>query len=111
VEGVGLDRLTRNFRQALIDDACRVSDDETAAMSRRLLSEEGLFVGSSSAMNVAAARRVALAMGPGHRVVTVLCDSGARHVSRFWSEEWMKQQGFFKEKDKDKPGVRESEDQ
>lgn len=94
VEGVGLDRLTRNFRQALVDDGCRVSDGETTLMARRLLREEGLFVGSSAAMNVAAARRLALAMGPGHRIVTVLCDSGSRHVSRFWSESWMRKHGF-----------------
>jgi cysteine synthase len=84
VEGVGLDRLTANFRLAAIDSAERISDDEVAHTARLLLRNMGLFVGSSSALNVAAAIRVAQRLGPGKTVVTVLCDSGQRHLSRFW---------------------------
>lgn len=87
VEGIGINRLTRNFEAGgmLIDDAVRVADDEAMAMARFLVEKEGLFVGSSSAVNCVAAVRTALSMGPGHRVVTILCDSGARHLSKFWA--------------------------
>lgn len=81
VEGVGADRLTANFACALIDDAVRVSDDDAVAMAHRLLREEGLFVGSSSALNCVAAVRTAEALGPGHVVVTILCDGGQRYVT------------------------------
>jgi cysteine synthase A len=88
VEGVGLDRVTANMAAALpyIDSAWGVSDAEAVAMARRLLREEGLFLGSSSALNCVGALRAAEALGPGHTVVTLLCDSGARHMSRFWSD-------------------------
>jgi cysteine synthase len=85
VEGVGLDRLTSNFKLALIDDAERIADQEIIDTAHYLLREEGLFVGSSSAMNVAAACRVAISMPKGSVVVTIICDSGQRHLSRFWN--------------------------
>lgn len=81
VEGVGADRVTANFDRALIDDAVRVSDEETAAMAALLLREEALFVGTSSAMNCVAAVRTARALGAGHTVVTVLCDGGQRYTT------------------------------
>ncbi|KAK9475075.1 tryptophan synthase beta subunit-like PLP-dependent enzyme [Dipodascopsis tothii] len=87
VEGVGLNRLTRNFDvgRRLVDDAERVSDAAALLMARFLVEQDGLFVGSSTAVNCVAALRVARALGPGHVVVTVLCDSGARHLSKFWA--------------------------
>lgn len=105
VEGVGLDRLTANFELAQIDDAMRITDQEIIDTAHWLLRHEGLFVGSSSALNVAATCRLAVslaakasvietegAVGGGSRnassrpvVVTVICDSGQRHVSRLWN--------------------------
>jgi cysteine synthase A len=89
VEGVGCDRVTGNFAAALpyVDGGWGVSDAEAVAMARRLLREEGLFLGSSSALNCVGVLRAAQAMGPGKTIVTILCDSGARHMSRFWSDE------------------------
>lgn len=81
VEGVGADRVTANFARALIDDAVRIPDEETVEMARTLLREEALFVGSSSAMNCVAAVRTARALGPGHTVVTVICDGGQRYTT------------------------------
>ncbi|KAG8466246.1 hypothetical protein KFE25_002002 [Diacronema lutheri] len=81
VEGVGADRITSNFARALIDDAVRIGDDETVAMARALLEHEALFVGASGAMNCAAAVRTARALGPGHTIVTVLCDGGQRYTN------------------------------
>ena len=90
-EGVGLDRLTANFESAVIDSADRVSDQEVLNTAHWLLAEEGLFVGSSSSLNVAVACKTALKMGPGHTIVTVVCDHGSRHLSRFWNKEYVKQ--------------------
>jgi len=86
VEGIGINRLTRNFSLArpLITDAIRVSDDEALAMARFLVEKDGLFLGSSSAVNCFAALKLAIQLGPGHRIVTILCDSGTRHLSKFW---------------------------
>lgn len=90
-EGVGLDRLTANFERAQIDAAGRVSDQEILNTAHWLLAEEGLFVGSSSALNVAVAIITAKRLGRGHTVVTVICDHGSRHLSRFWNKEYVKQ--------------------
>ncbi|KAF2498416.1 PALP-domain-containing protein [Lophium mytilinum] len=87
VEGIGINRLTNNFEvgRALIDDAVRVTDEQAIAMARWLVEKDGIFIGSSSAVNCVAATKVAQQLGPGHRVVTILCDSGARHLSKFWA--------------------------
>ncbi|KAF2855434.1 PALP-domain-containing protein [Plenodomus tracheiphilus IPT5] len=86
VEGIGINRVTHNFDvgRELIDDAIRVSDDQAIAMARWLVEHDGIFVGSSSAVNCVAATKLAKTLGPGHRIVTILCDSGARHLSKFW---------------------------
>jgi cysteine synthase A len=98
-EGIGLDRVTRNFAlgvdNGVIDDAFRVSDQEAVDMAHWLLKEEGLFVGSSSAMNVCGAVRLAReSMGPGACVVTVICDGGLRHLSRLWNPNFIKNWGL-----------------
>lgn len=85
VEGVGLDRVTRNFEQACIDRSEKVSDQEIIDMAHWVLQNEMLFVGSSSALNLVAACRTATKMAEGSRVVTVICDQGYRHLSRFWN--------------------------
>lgn len=88
VEGIGVNRLTANFNAglALIDDAVKVNDMQAMKMARWLVEKEGLFVGASSAVNCVAAAQVARDMPKGARIVTVLCDSGARHLSKFWKE-------------------------
>jgi cysteine synthase A len=86
MEGVGLDRLTANFVCAKIDAAFRVTDAEAIAMARRLLTEEGLFVGGSSGMNCVGVLRAAERMPPGSTIVTVLCDSGQRYIGSLWGE-------------------------
>ena len=89
VEGVGIDRITANFEQACVHSAVRVSDQDLLDTAHWLLREEGIFAGSSSALNVAAACQVALQLGPGHTVVTVVCDNGGRHLSRFWNPQYV----------------------
>ncbi|KAK3330102.1 tryptophan synthase beta subunit-like PLP-dependent enzyme [Apodospora peruviana] len=86
VEGIGMNRLTKNFLagQGLIDDAVRVTDAQALVMANWLVEHDGIFIGSSSAVNCVAAVVTALKMPEGSRVVTVLCDSGTRHLSKFW---------------------------
>jgi cysteine synthase A len=89
VEGIGINRLTENFEKGreLIDDAVKVTDIQAARMARWLVEKDGVFVGSSSAVNCVAAVVTALRLkkeGREGNVVTVLCDSGTRHLSKFW---------------------------
>lgn len=86
VEGIGITRLTENFEagRELIDDAVRVTDDQACRMARWLVEHDGIFVGSSSSVNCVAAVATAMTLPPGSRVVTILCDSGTRHLSKFW---------------------------
>ena len=93
-EGIGIGRITANLRDAPVDDAVHVEDAETVRFVYRLLHEEGLFLGSTSGINVAAATRVARELGPGHTVVTVLCDGGARYQSRLFNRAWLEQKGL-----------------
>ncbi len=88
-EGIGTSRVTKNLEGTPIDDAVMPTDQEAVEMVYRLLHEEGLFVGGSTGLNVAAAVQVARKLGPGHTVVTVLCDSGARYQSRLFDREWL----------------------
>ncbi|KAK0550706.1 Cysteine synthase 2 [Tilletia horrida] len=101
VEGIGLNRLTHNFRLGLdcVDDAERVTDDEAVRMSRWLVLNDGLFLGSSSAVNCVAAVRTALKLKKTARsgrrpvVVTILCDGGARHLSKFHNDDYVTNAG------------------
>lgn len=91
VEGVGITRLTKNFEAGmhLIDDAVKVSDFEAMQMARWLVEKEGLFVGASSAVNCVAVAKLVKQEGwegSGKRIVTVICDSGTRHLSKFWKQ-------------------------
>ncbi|KAM5584490.1 cysteine synthase 2 [Rosa sericea] len=88
-EGIGINRLTKNFLMAKLDGAFRGTDKEAVEMSRFLMKNDGLFLGSSSAMNCVGAVRVAQSIGPGHTIVTILCDSGMRHLSKFYNAEYL----------------------
>ncbi|KAH9607667.1 hypothetical protein KSS87_011636 [Heliosperma pusillum] len=94
-EGIGINRLTQNFMMAKLDGAFRGTDKEAVEMSRYLLKNDGLFLGSSSAMNCVGAVRVAQALGPGHTIVTILCDNGMRHLSRFYKTEYLSPLGLM----------------
>jgi len=93
-EGIGIGRVTSNLDGAPIDDAVRIEDPEIVRTTHQLLRREGLFLGGTSGANVAAAVRVARDLGPGNTVVTILCDTGHKYVSRFWSREWLEQKGL-----------------
>ena len=93
-EGIGTSRITRNLEGTPIDDAVMPGDQETVDMVYGLLHEEGLFLGGSSGLNVAAAVRVARDLGPGHTVVTILCDGGSRYQSRLFNRAWLEEKGL-----------------
>ncbi len=88
-EGIGNSRVTANMEGAPIDDAIRIEDPECVRVVYRLLKEEGIFVGGSSGINVAAAVQLAKQLGPGRTIVTILCDSGTRYQSRLFNREWL----------------------
>jgi cysteine synthase A len=104
-EGIGTGRVTANFAGAPIDEAVHVEDADTVRWVYRLLHEEGLFLGSTSGINVAAAERVARRLGPGHTIVTVLCDGGARYQSRLFNREWLEQKGLAAYAPRPPPGA------
>jgi cysteine synthase A len=89
-EGIGQSRVPDNLAGAPIDDAERIPDAEALEQIFSLLIHEGLSVGTSAGVNVAAAIRVAKAMGPGHTIVTVLCDGGSRYQSKLFNPEFLR---------------------
>ncbi|KAK0598908.1 hypothetical protein LWI29_000607 [Acer saccharum] len=93
-EGIGINRSTQNFMMAKLDGAFRGTDREAVEMSRFILKNDGLFLGSSSAMNCVGAVRVAQSLGPGHTIVTILCDNGMRHLSKFYDAQYLSQYGL-----------------
>ena len=93
-EGIGNGRVTKNLADTPIDDAVQVDDPSALAMLFRLLKEEGLYLGGSTGINVAAAAAIAREMGPGHTIVTVLCDGGDRYRSRLYNPVWLRQKGL-----------------
>jgi len=93
-EGIGSSRVTANLEGTPIDDAVRIHDQDCVTMVYRLLREEGLFVGGSTGINVAAAVWLARQMGPGHTIVTVLADRGGLYFSRLFNRDWLMDKGL-----------------
>ncbi|KAI8594832.1 tryptophan synthase beta subunit-like PLP-dependent enzyme [Dissophora ornata] len=95
-EGIGQGRVTDNLKPEieLIDDALKIPDEESIKMIYRLLDEEGIYVGASSALNVVAAVEMAKKLGPGKNIVTILCDGAYRYQSRLFSKKWIESKGL-----------------
>jgi cysteine synthase A len=93
-EGIGQNRVTANLKDAPIDDAYEISDEEALPVIFDLLEHEGLCLGGSSGINVAGAIRMARDLGPGHTIVTVLCDYGNRYQSKLFNPEFLKGKGL-----------------
>ncbi|KAL7413698.1 tryptophan synthase beta subunit-like PLP-dependent enzyme [Mrakia frigida] len=95
-EGIGQGRVTDNLAPdlALLDGAVHIPDAESIAMVYRLLHEEGIYIGASSALNVVAAVKVAEKLGKGKTVVTILCDGAYRYQTRLFSLSWLKSKGL-----------------
>ena len=88
-EGIGQNRITGNLAGARIDDAWNIPDREWLPVLWELIAHEGLYVGTSSGINVAGAIRMARHLGPGHTIVTVLCDSASRYESKLFDPEFL----------------------
>lgn len=93
-EGIGISFVTDNLRGAPVDTAYQISDSEALPFLFDLLKHEGLCLGGSSAINIAGAVRMARELGPGHTIVTVLCDGGQRYQSRLFNPVLLKQMGL-----------------
>jgi cysteine synthase len=93
-EGIGQGRITANLDGAPIDTQFRISDEEGLVWVARLLREEGLCLGLSSGINVAGSVALAKQMGPGHTIVTILCDTGFRYLSTLFNAEWLRAKGL-----------------
>jgi len=93
-EGIGNSRVTANLEGAPIDAAVRIDDQSALDTIYQLLWREGLFLGGSVGINVAGAVETARRLGPGHTIVTVLCDSGDRYRSRLYDGDWLATKGL-----------------
>ncbi len=93
-EGIGQARITANLQDAPVDDAFRIGDPVILEMLHFLLKYEGLFLGSSSALNVCGAIKLARQRGPGQVIVTPLCDGGQRYLSRLFNPEWLSEKNL-----------------
>ena len=89
-EGIGQGRITANLEDFKPDYSFRISDEVAMPILFDLMSEEGLYLGGSSAINVAGAIELAKKLGKGHKIVTILCDSGQRYQSKVWNPEFLK---------------------
>ena len=111
-EGIGQGRVTANLEGFRPDFACRIPDAEGLEIMFDLLEDEGLCMGLSTGINVAGAVRMAKEMGPGHTIVTILCDYGTRYQSKLWNPEFLRSKGLptpgFLEKKSDRPTVFEA---
>ena len=93
-EGIGNSRITDNLEGARIDWAFLIADQDAVNMVYQLLREEGWFFGSSTGVNVCGAVEVARELGPGHTIVTVLCDGGGKYRSSLFNRDWLAQKGL-----------------
>lgn len=91
MEGIGQSRVTGNLEGVTFDDAEKIPDAEALELIFALQMQEGLSLGGSSGINVAAAARTARKLGPGHNIVTILCDGGARYQSKLFNPEFLRQ--------------------
>jgi cysteine synthase A len=93
-EGIGQARITKNLEGLKVDFSCQVPDAETVQTVFDMVEQEGLVMGSSTGINVAGAVRMARELGPGHTIVTVLCDYGTRYTSRLFNVEFLRSKGL-----------------
>ncbi len=93
-EGIGQGRVTANLEGAPIDNAFQIPDEEALPIVFDLLTHEGMCLGGSSGINVAGAIRLAQEMGPGHTIVTILCDYGTRYQSKLFNPDFLREKGL-----------------
>ncbi|MEM9705791.1 MAG: pyridoxal-phosphate dependent enzyme, partial [Pseudomonadota bacterium] len=89
-EGIGQGRITGNLEGLALDDAYRATDEEALDVIYKLVEEEGMCLGGSAGVNVVGATKLAREMGPGHTIVTILCDYGNRYASKLFNPEFLR---------------------
>ena len=89
-EGIGQGRITRNLEGAPVDIAFQIPDEEAIPIIFKLQEEEGLSLGGSAGVNIAGAIRLARHLGPGHTIVTILCDGIGRYASKLLNPEFLR---------------------
>ena len=94
VEGIGINHITDNLAEARIDKAFQITDEEALPWIFKLLRHEGLCMGGSSAVNIAGAVKLAGEMGPGHTIVTILCDYGNLYQSKLFNPSFLQSRGL-----------------
>jgi cysteine synthase len=93
-QGIGQGRITGNVDGTVVDKAYRIPDVEAVEVLDRLAAEEGIVLGGSAGLNVAGAIRLARDMGPGHTIVTILCDHGSRYQASLWTPSFRREKGL-----------------
>jgi cysteine synthase A len=93
-EGIGQGRITANLEGLTVDMPYQVPDEEMLEVVYDLATHEGLIMGGSTGINVAGAIRMARDLGPGHTVVTILCDQGARYQSKIYNPAFLRELGL-----------------
>jgi cysteine synthase A len=93
-EGIGQGRVTENLKDIVVDHGFQISDTEALTLVYDLIQEEGLCLGGSSGINIGGAIKLAQEMGPGHTIVTILCDYGNRYASKIFNPEFLKQKNL-----------------
>ncbi|MDC0418577.1 cysteine synthase A [Pelagibacteraceae bacterium] len=89
-EGIGTGRITKNFEMALIDNAFQTTDEEALNLIFKLKEDQNISLGGSSGINISGAIKLAKELGPGHNIVTILCDPGKRYASKIYNKEFLK---------------------
>jgi len=88
-EGIGTARITKNFEKAIVDDAFQVTDEEALNIIFKLKEDQNIALGGSSGINISGAIKLAKKMGPGHNIVTILCDPGKRYASKIYNKDFL----------------------
>jgi cysteine synthase len=93
-EGIGTGRITKNYEKAIVDDAFQVNDTEALKIIFDLIKNQKMVLGGSSGINISGALKLAKKMGPGHNIVTILCDHGQRYASKIFNKEFLKKKNL-----------------
>ena len=89
-EGIGTARITKNFEKALVDSAFQTTDEEALNLIFKLKEDQNISLGGSSGINISGAIKLAKQLGPGHNIVTILCDPGKRYASKIYNKDFLK---------------------
>ncbi len=93
-EGIGTGRITKNYESTILDEAFQTDDTEALNLIYELIKDQNIILGGSSGINIAGAIKLAKKMGPGHTIVTILCDHGKRYASKIFNKSYLKEKNL-----------------